>query len=194
MKTAVIVEPEVPENTGFMARLAANFHFKLRLVNPGFNLKEARKTAKNAQDKLREAEIYETVEAAVDDLDFVVGTKPGKGVKLQEFEPHRNTAVMIGRESSGLTNEELALCDAVVEIETSAYESINQSHAAAILFHWFNFSETPGMEAGQKEKIGELLAERPELREAVIRSGPSEKQAGRIISELRELDDNRTNS
>ncbi len=194
MKTAVIVEPEKPGNTGFMARLAANFHFQLRLVNPGFNLREARKTAKNAQDKLREAEIYEDVEGAVEDLDFVVGTKPGKGVKLQEFEPRENTSVMIGRESSGLTNDELELCDAVVEIETSGYDSLNQSHAAAVLFHWFNFSETPGMDGGQKQKIEELLSGQPELRQAVIRSSPSEKQAGSIISELLELDDNRKTS
>jgi len=29
MHTAILVEPEIPENTGFIARLAANFDFFL---------------------------------------------------------------------------------------------------------------------------------------------------------------------
>lgn len=185
MRTAVLVEPEIPENTGFIARLAANFYFQLRVVNPDFNLSEARKTAKNAQEKLRETKIYDTVEEAVEDLDFVVGTKPGRGQKLHEFTPRDNTSVMIGRESSGLTNHELELCDAVVEIETSGYSSINQSHAAAILFHEFNQSEARGVDQGQKAKIKELST--PELFQAIVRSNPSSQEAGRIISELKEL-------
>ncbi|PSH01782.1 MAG: hypothetical protein BRC26_03000, partial [Nanohaloarchaea archaeon QH_8_44_6] len=181
--TAILVEPEIPENTGFIARLAANFYFQLRIVNPGFNLSEARKTAKNAQEKLRNAEIYDTVEDAVKDLNYVVGTKPGRGQKIHEFTPRDNTSVMIGRESSGLTNDELDMCDAVVEIETSGYESINQSHAAAILFHRFNHSDTPGINKGQKEKLGEIAPET--VFEAVVESNPSDKKAGQIISELK---------
>lgn len=185
MKTAVLVEPEIPENTGFIARLAANFYFQLRIVNPEFNLSEARKTAKNAQEKLREAEIYDSVEGAVDDLDFVVGTKPGRGQKLHRFTPRDNTSVMIGRESSGLSNEELDLCDAVVEIETSGHDSINQSHAAAILFHRFNQSESSGISQGQKNKLEEVAP--PEVFEAVLDSNPSSQEAGRIIGELKDL-------
>jgi len=52
MHTAILVEPEIPENTGFIARLAANFDFSLRVVNPDFNLEEARKTAKKIRESL----------------------------------------------------------------------------------------------------------------------------------------------
>jgi len=185
MKKAVLVEPEIPENTGFVARLAANFYFQLRIVNPDFNLSEARKTAKNAQGKLREAEIYDSVKEAVEDLDFVVGTKPGRGQKLHRFTPRDNTSLMIGRESSGLTNEELEFCDAVVEIETSGYSSVNQSHAAAILFHKFNQSEGSGISSAQKSKLEEIAP--PEVFEAVLRSNPTNQEAGRIIGELKDL-------
>jgi TrmH family RNA methyltransferase len=188
MRTAVIVEPEIPENTGFIARLAANFYFELRIVNPDFNLSEARQTAKNAQDKLRDAQIYDTVEDAVEDLDFVVGTKPGRGQKLHEFEPRENTSVMVGRESSGLTNDELELCDAVVEIQTSGYGSINQSHAAAILFSSFNRSETPGLDQGMKDKIRELAPEK--TAETIISANPSGSDAGEIIQELLSIREN----
>lgn len=187
MHTAILVEPEIPENTGFIARLAANFDFSLRIVNPEFNLEEARKTAKNAQGKLREAEIFDSVEEAVDDLDYVVGTKPGRGKSLSEFEPRDNTSVMIGRESSGLSNKELGLCDAVVYIETSGYNSLNQSHAAGILFHklqGLENAEDQGITQGQINKLGELLPE--SALEALVTSNPERKEVGNIIGDLKD--------
>ncbi len=48
MRAVILVEPEKPENTGFIARLCENFEFELRIVNPQFNLSKARKTANNA--------------------------------------------------------------------------------------------------------------------------------------------------
>lgn len=187
MHTAILVEPEIPENTGFIARLAANFEFTLRIVNPEFNLEEARKTAKNAQEQLRNAEIFDSVEEAVNDLDYVVGTKPGKGKAIEEFETSENTSVMIGRESSGLSNEELGLCDAVVHIETAGYSSLNQSHAAGILFHKLQSleeTEEEGITQGQVEKLEQLLPE--SALEALVSSNPVRKEAGRIIGDLKD--------
>lgn len=187
MHTAILVEPEIPENTGFIARLAANFGFSLRIVKPEFNLEKARKTAKNAQEQLRNAEIFNSVEEAVDDLDYVVGTKPGKGKSLGEFETSENTSVMIGRESSGLSNKELELCDAVVYIETSGYRSLNQSHAAGILFHKFQSledAENEGITRGQINKLEQLLPE--SALEALVSSNPRQKEAGRIIGDLKD--------
>lgn len=188
MHTAIIVEPEIPENTGFIARLAANFDFSLRIVNPEFNLEEARKTAKNAQGKLRNAEIFDSVEEAIDDLDYVVGTKPGRGKPLGSFEPKRNTSVMIGRESSGLSNEELELCDSIVYIETSGYESLNQSHAAGILLHRLqdrDDEEDQGMTNGQIEKLGQFLPD--SALDALISSNPERKEVGRIIGDMKDF-------
>lgn len=187
MHTAILVEPEIPENTGFIARLAANFEFSLRIVNPEFNLEEARKTAKNAQEQLRSAEIFTSVEEAVDDLDYVVGTKSGRGKALGDFETSENTSVMIGRESSGLSNKELELCDATVYIETSGYSSLNQSHAAGILFHKLQNiedKEDEGITQGQINRLGQLLPE--SALEALVSSNPQRKEAGRIIGDLKD--------
>ncbi len=187
MHTAILVEPEIPENTGFIARLAANFDFSLRVVNPEFNLEEARKTAKNAQGKLRNAKIFDSVEEAVSDLDYVVGTKPGRGSALEEFETSHNTSVMIGRESSGLSNKELEFCDAVIHIQTAGYNSLNQSHAAGILFHQLQSLEDTGKEGithGQIDKLEKLLPK--SALEALIRSNPERKEAGRIIGDLKD--------
>lgn len=184
MKKAVLVEPEVAENTGFIARLAHNFEYDLRVVNPDFNLRECRKTANKAQQKLREARIFDSVEKAVEDLDFVVGTKPGKGVRLEEFQPRDNTSVMLGRESSGLSNSELDVCDAVVHIETAGYESLNLSHASAVVFNSLNSrSKSQGADEEALRRLEQIAGEK--TAEAVKASNPSASELNRIIGELK---------
>lgn len=181
----VLVEPEIPENTGFIARLSANFEYNMRLVNPDFNLSEARKTASKAQDKLREAEIFDSVEAAVEDLHYIVGTKPGRGVSANDFSSSGETSIMIGRESSGLTDDELDLCDAVVHISTEEYSSINQSHAAAILMHSFSDPEKEkSVSEGQKQALRQHLPEK--VCSAVLDSNPSPEKINSMIGELKE--------
>lgn len=188
MKAVIIVEPEIPENTGFIARLAENYSYQIRIVNPGFNLSKARKTASNGQKKLREVRIYDTVEEAVEGLDYVVGTKPGKGVSASKFTPRDNTSIMIGRESSGLSNSELELCDAVVHIDTPGYDSLNQSHATAVIMNELSASEEKGLSQEKKDYL-ESLIDSPVLSEIVLRANPSDTEADRLINEVRKLVD-----
>ena len=136
-RTVILVEPEKPENTGLIARLAANFEFDLEIVNPDFNLSECRKTARKAQDKLRDAVIHQSLEEAVRDKKNVIGTKPDRGNSLVTTEKTEKVTIVVGRESSGLSNAELDLCNSTVHIETGSYSSLNQSHAAAVLMHHF---------------------------------------------------------
>lgn len=182
----ILVEPEIPENTGFVARLAANFDYNLRVVNPEFNLSEARSTASNAQEKLREAEIFGNVEEAIEDLDYVVGTKPGRGRKMQRMEPRKGLNLMIGRESSGLSGEELDLCDAVTHIATGEYSSINQSHAAAILMHHFQTYEEDEETVikGQKKVLEQELPEK--VVEKILESNPSREEINAVIGDLKQ--------
>lgn len=183
---AVIVEPEIPENTGFIARLAANFGYDLRIVNPDFNLSEARVTASKAQDKLRDAEIYGSVEEAVEDLDYIVGTKPDRGREVKEFEPRSGLSIMIGRESSGLTRDELDLCDAVVHISTEEYSSINQSHAAAILFHQLTEVDRDVPQSITPDQKDILRNELPsKVTEMILESNPTEDEINSLIGDLK---------
>lgn len=189
MKAIVLVEPEIPENTGFIARLAENFEFELRIVNPDFNLEEAKKTASRAQQKLREARIFSSTERAVEDLEFIAGTKPGRGSSLKEFDSRENTSLMIGRESSGLTNEELDLCDTVLHIETGEYESINQSHAAAIFMQRFYIgSEKQGISPKQKQFL-ENFIQTPVLKDLVLRSNPTKKELNHLIGQMKQSEE-----
>ena len=137
-KTLILVEPEQPENTGFAARLSANFDYDLELVKPVFNLSQCRKTARRAQERLRGAKIHPSLEKALENKQNIIGTKPGRGEPLQDVDNLDEVTIVVGRESSGLKNSELSLCDRNVHIETSEYSSLNQSHAAAILMYHFH--------------------------------------------------------
>lgn len=45
-------------------------------------------------------------------------------------------ALLLGQEDRGLNSDELAVCDMIVSIPTSAeYPVMNLSHSAAVLFH-----------------------------------------------------------
>jgi TrmH family RNA methyltransferase len=182
MDKVVLVEPEKPGNTGFIARLAQNFDAELRIVEPEFNLSEARKTANKSQEKLREAELFENFEEAIEDLGYVVGTKPGRGTPLKDFSRRKNSSIVIGRESSGLSNRELEKCDAVVHIETGDYSSLNQSHAAAVLMHGF-FDAEKEADTELLEKASDGLGEK--TLELLKRASPTEKEVRAVLGELK---------
>lgn len=186
MKSVILVEPEIPENTGFIARLADNYSAELRIVNPGFQLEGARETATNAQEKLREARIYDTVEEAVEGLEQVIGTKPGRGLSVKQFEPRENTSLMIGRESSGLSNEELDLCDAVVHIDVPGYSSLNQSHATAIMLHELSESSSEALHQEQKEALTDFIGD-GKLKELILRGSPTQEEFNGLMGEIRDL-------
>lgn len=152
MYTCIIVEPEIEGNLGFLARVMANFDVEqLILVNPQFRIgEEARNRAVHAQDLLDDALILESLEATVEQVDFAIGTT---GIESSSSNILRNAvtpkeaseragkvegdiAVVLGRESKGLSNDELRLCDFVVKIPTSDdYPVMNVTHAAAIVFY-----------------------------------------------------------
>lgn len=134
MREVILVRPEEPENTGLVARLASNFEFQLRIVDPVFNLREARKTANNSQKKIREATIHSTIEEAKKSSGSIYGSRPD-GDPLQQVDFPRECSILVGPESHGLDNSELAICKKTVAIETEGYSSLNQSHAAAILMY-----------------------------------------------------------
>lgn len=187
----VLVEPEVPENTGFIARLCSNFDYSLRLVNPGFNLDrdEVRKTANNAQSVLNGARVFDSLEDAVEDLDFVVGTKPGKGVSIGDFNVRGTESIVLGRESSGLSNDELDVCDAVVFIDTSGYSSLNLSHAASVLMHHFDVEtcvDEASLEKGQKELLSSWFGEDSIVYDVLLRSNLGNREFDGLVGELKE--------
>ncbi|MBN3036883.1 MAG: TrmJ/YjtD family RNA methyltransferase [Candidatus Diapherotrites archaeon] len=148
MARVVLVEPEGEENVGLVARAMANFGQKeLVLVNPCPLRTPARARAMHAHGILRKARHARSMGEAVEGADLVVGTtaKTIEGsvnrsfVTLREPSerlPKGDIALVFGRESRGLTTEELAQCDLVVHIPTNkSYKSMNLALAVGIVLY-----------------------------------------------------------
>ncbi len=145
----VLVHTSHPGNIGGVARALKNMGIgKLYLVAPKqFPDEQADWRAASAGDVLEAAVITETLEEAVADCHFVVGTSArGRRIPWPLLDPrqcakrmgaaseHGEVAVLFGREDRGLTNEELQLCNLHLNIPTSeAYSSLNLAMAVQIV-------------------------------------------------------------
>lgn len=151
----VLVGPESEGNVGFVARAMANFDVsELVLVNPRAKLGvESIRRSMHARNILDSARIVESLQEAIKEH-FAVATTgiEASNSRRKAFTPeeffncveHDNLALVFGRESSGLTNEEVEQCDATVRIETSqGYPVMNLSHAVAVILY-------EGYKKGQK--------------------------------------------
>jgi len=149
----VLVEPEHDGNVGSIARLMENFGLEeLWLVNPKTPLgDEARAYACHAKELLTKAIRVELLEEAIAGVSLVVGTtailpKRTANILRTAVTPEGFcrivrpiagiVALLLGRESRGLSNEELQKCDLIVSIPAShEYRTLNIASAAAILFY-----------------------------------------------------------
>lgn len=151
----VLVEPETPGNVGFTARTLANFGVEeLRIVGPDPREDyQAQIFSVHAHHILDSASIFEDLKSAIEDTDVAWAATARSGgnhnvtrayVPLRELpDPTKldgRISLVFGRESSGLTNEEIGLCDLSFTIPTSEdYPSMNLSHAVAVvLYHLFS--------------------------------------------------------
>ena len=144
----ILVEPKVPGNVGAAARAIKNMGLsRLTVVNPWFpKHPQARYMAHNSEDVLDSAEIVDTLKEAVASSIFVVGTTQRQRHGVPFMNPRqaageiiRNSAsgpvsILFGREDRGLLNEELACCQALVNIPSSeAQPSLNLSQAVMVI-------------------------------------------------------------
>ena len=146
----VLVEPEIAGNVGAIARAMKNFDFEnLVIINPKCNIKssEAVCRAKNAQDIISNSIVVNSF----DDLDYdiKIGTtgKLGSDYNIprspltpdelaEKIKDKVNSAIFFGRESHGLTNEEISEMDFLVNIPSSDdYGILNLSHAVSIILY-----------------------------------------------------------
>ncbi|KYK34802.1 MAG: hypothetical protein AYK18_13670 [Theionarchaea archaeon DG-70] len=168
MLSVIFVEPESPGNIGSIARCMKNFGAEtLILVNP-CSLKGAQKMAMHAQDIVEKAAITNTLSDALKLVDTSIATtsKPG-GLLREAITPGELThisgdvGIVIGRESSGLTNAEIDKCDFLISIPTSEeYPAMNASSACCIILYEFFKC---------REKIERKIMNRKRIMEEFIR-------------------------
>jgi TrmH family RNA methyltransferase len=66
----------------------------------------------------------------------IVGTSPSAADTIAQWGWKKPLALMIGNEGSGLSNEELQCCDAVLRIpQNPAVESLNSAIATAVILY-----------------------------------------------------------
>jgi TrmH family RNA methyltransferase len=149
----VLIEPEHDGNIGGVARLMENFGIQdLYIVNPAAPVDdEAKAYACHARQLLENAKTVARLDEALEDVSLIAGTtallpKRSANVLRTAITPEEfsrialpltgNVALLLGRESRGLSNAELDRCDLVISIPASRiYRTLNVASAAAILFY-----------------------------------------------------------
>ena len=153
----VLVEPTHPGNIGAVARSMMTMGLlELVLVNPKkFPHYEASKRAAGAQSVLENALVVPDLHSAIADCSLIFGTSVrdrevawptvNPGLAAQRLIDHTQSgesspglrpqaAILFGRESSGLTNQEMDLCSAQIRIPANPdYSSLNLASAVQII-------------------------------------------------------------
>ncbi len=145
----VLVGTTHPGNIGSAARAMKTMGLSdLVLVDPKqFPAADATALAAGADDLLARARVVPSLEEAIDDCIWVTGTSArqrGHSVPPLAPEPaarglldharQGTVALVFGRESSGLTNEELDHCNALVQIPTNpGFSSLNLAAAVQVM-------------------------------------------------------------
>ncbi|MBM3468801.1 MAG: RNA methyltransferase [Alphaproteobacteria bacterium] len=148
----ILVRPQLPENGGSVARVMANFGLEtLRLVTPLFTPLDPKATAMaaGADRVLEEATIHESLDDALADLMYIYGTSAVERHMVKRYEPVRKSmtdiavcehvGIVFGPERTGLTNEELSKCRAVLHVPVNPeFNSLNLAQAVAIIgYEWY---------------------------------------------------------
>ncbi|CAI2935145.1 RNA methyltransferase [Aminobacter niigataensis] len=151
----VLVEPQLGENIGMVARAMANFGLaELRLVNPrdGWPSEKARAAASNADRVIDGVVVYPDLSSAVADLNFVFATtarardgfkevrgpvEAGRTLRGHAVSGLR-TGILFGRERFGLYNEEVSLADEIVTFPVDPrFASLNIAQAVLLMsYEW----------------------------------------------------------
>ncbi len=155
----ILMEPQLPDNIGMVARAMANFGLdELRLVAPrdGWPQEKARIAASGANYVIDDAGAHASLEAATADLTWVAATtarqrdlrKPVLTPEQAAAEARRRIdrgercGFLFGRERNGLETSELATADAIVMIPVnSRFASLNLAQAVLLQgYAWSNVS------------------------------------------------------
>lgn len=171
--TFILVRPEYLGNIGSVARVMKNFGFTdLRLVDPPKNYKdaEARMMAVGAFDLLKNAQVSGSLEEAISDLNLTVSTSSGRhrsrpldnladvSSDLVSAADSNRLGLVFGNERNGLKDEEVALCNKRIRIESSdAFPALNLAQAVGIIaYSLASVTEKHTSQPSEKKVVAEL--------------------------------------
>jgi tRNA/rRNA methyltransferase len=145
----VLMQPRYSENIGAAARAMRNMGIHhLVIVDPqNFELNNALKLATHfAADIVEKSSVCKDLRDALSPFNYVVGTTARLGKqralihtpsnlaqKLIPISIENRIAIVFGPEDKGLSNEDLRYCQALVNIPTSEFSSLNLAQAVMII-------------------------------------------------------------
>jgi len=145
----VLVEPQIPENIGSVARAMTNMGImRLLLVKPkNCDLSRVLKTATgDSNDTVEEMEVYDDLMTALDPFQYVVGTTARIGSNrpaqtnarslaqaLIPISQNNLVAILFGPEDRGLSNHHLRYCHTITTIPAASFSSLNLAQAVMII-------------------------------------------------------------
>ncbi len=151
----ILVNPQMGENIGAAARAVANFGLSdLHLVDPrdGWPNKIAEANAVGALDVINPVQVFETTAEAVKDYNVVYATtarprdmrKPVMTPEAAINDMHnrhasgQKTAILMGGERAGLTNEDIALAQNIISVPVNPdFSSLNLAQCVLLLcYEW----------------------------------------------------------
>lgn len=157
----VLVNPQLGENIGAAARAMANFGLaEMRLVNPrdGWPNDAARANAAKADHIIDGVKVFDTLEEALSDLQFVYATTARQREMLKPVRgPHEaalnlrarhnageKVGILFGRERWGLESVEVALADEIVTFPVNpAFASLNLGQAVLLMsYEWMGTEQS----------------------------------------------------
>ncbi len=212
----VLVGSQEPMNIGAAARAMQNFGIgDLWLVAPEPRVREdlarhpggslAYRLAVHAEDVLDRMRVVDTLPEAVADARLVVGTTvrereiytgPVVGPRpmaerIAQVAPQGRVALVFGRETSGLTTDEIDLSQLIVRIPTSPRQpSLNLAQAVLLLcYEIFGVAQAPPapepLQLASQEALQQLF---DDLREYILRIGfTDEKRLPYAVRRFRRL-------
>jgi tRNA/rRNA methyltransferase len=164
--SVTVVGAEYPVNLGYTARLMKNFGLsRLYLVAPNCDMRAASVYASHGSSVLEDAKVvpFQKVRKMHDFLLATTAIRARRGANVSRTTVRPEEAVarllkaesasmVFGRDTTGLKNEELALCDLATTVETGTeYRTLNVSHSVAILLYLvFRSTQGNGVQAASQ--------------------------------------------
>ena len=150
----ILLEPQLEENIGAVARAMLNFNFKnLRIIKNKWKPKKITfNNAAKADEILKKAKVFNNLEDAIKDLQYVYATSNRKrdlstevvnlkkGIKIINNNKTSKVGILFGPERSGLKNEDISLCDKIIEIPLNKnFKSLNLAQSVLlVVYELFN--------------------------------------------------------
>lgn len=203
----VLVRPRNPLNIGAAARAMANFGFReLVVVEPYDPVWQETRSAVGAEELVHSARAVESLPGALAGASLVIGTTSGQRRNLDRelisldhlpawLERRRHggrAALLFGSEKTGLSNQDMSYCHALVRIPTTARcPSMNLGQAVAVCCFELAHSMRGSLKSqSQPESREQAALAAPQVRAHISAPAPVEsldhlfERAARVLDQV----------